>query len=661
MLETTHSQTYPTLPNYLLPKISVKYLTKNTSTLQATSEIYLNPYTQLLNDAQESGTLYSLSAADIDGIYDGFISTFHFLTLKILGMRPHQKYPHQNQSLKSFLRNETERVKVTDETLREITTQWMTRHDYPLNHPQSGPLRTISIEHPLYHFGLAQIRKKILSYGSSKSPGPDHIPIKVWKICIAPVSRFLETFYRTCLSRGHTPSAWNTSTTVFLLKKGKNHNRPESWRPIGLTSFPRRLFQMCLMDHVDTRFNIQGLFHNAQHGFRKGRDTHTAAHVLNTHLEQNDTSPILFDIAMAYDSVSRRALLGCLRDKIDRDNIFYCIKSMLDPGSTQTLLTNGDLVIPIRTCQGTIQGDPLSPWLFNCIMDRIITQIPVRCKSVSLIVAYADDLAICAPPTDIPHVSDSLVEILQPFGLRLATEKTIWITYDTSGFIPCMKHKATPYLGFMFGPTGFNPRLHVTRLCNSIPPLQRALNRLPEYLNCLPQAKRKETQVVAVKSHLLGRLWYGLGWASCYQMPGLAKLQAFYTTSLATLLPSDTPPNDTTIFERTGFPPWPELLEEFQIRQRRSLWTSSVPWTRPETDPRRNANFPDTKMKQFIFHLHEAQYCHLFHPDHVPPRGQVQATLPKWLFQLHRRKNHQVVAPIEHMDCGGRTPNPVWN
>lgn len=126
----------------------------------------------------------------------------------------------------------------------------------------------------------------------------------------------------------------------------------------------------------------------------------------------------LLDFKKAFDSVSQNTLVGILRDLGLSPRLV---------GYIHTQLTLGDDWF--RQGRGVLQGDPLSPYLFNILIDYILAGLPtdigvdVGGHKVSAI-AYADDIVLFASSrVGLSHILDQFIERAQAIGPTLGVRK----------------------------------------------------------------------------------------------------------------------------------------------------------------------------------------------------------------------------------------------
>ena len=123
----------------------------------------------------------------------------------------------------------------------------------------------------------------------------------------------------------------------------------------------------------------------------------TLIHMCKTHIR--DARTIFVDIKKAFDSVSHQTLIAAATRMGTPSNLLQYI-DLIHRDSQVFIQTTSD---PIKVAQGVRQGDPLSPILFNAVMDWVLSgldngigiQIQGNPHKLSHL-AYADDLVLFA-------------------------------------------------------------------------------------------------------------------------------------------------------------------------------------------------------------------------------------------------------------------------
>lgn len=227
------------------------------------------------------------------------------------------------------------------------------------------------------------------------------------------------------------PSAWNQIKTI-LVPKGKYTTNPNDWRPISISSAPLRLLHRILAKRLNDHVSLNG----HQRGF-----TRTDGVLINTitleafiRMRAEASKPytvVSLDLSKAFDSVSHHAIRRAT--KRFRINPLLSSYILSDLSEAWTNIHSKKMVSqPIKFNRGVKQGDPLSPIIFNMIMDELIAKIDSKFKGGSLsdservsIMAFADDLILLSDDETTSQVMLNETSVfLRHRGLAINTIKS---------------------------------------------------------------------------------------------------------------------------------------------------------------------------------------------------------------------------------------------
>ena len=185
--------------------------------------------------------------------------------------------------------------------------------------------------------------------------------------------------YNTSWMEGTIPDPWRHSIVIPMLKDGKDPTRPDSYRPISLTSHLCKLMESMVVGRLRWYLESKKHFHPSQSGFRQGRST--LDHILRLHdtvykalNNQRSVLAVFLDIEKAYDMVWRNGLLIKLHKLGIQGNMLKWIRSFLSNRSFQVRIGN-TLSDTFKIDNGIPQGSVISPILFAVMMNDLPSEI----------------------------------------------------------------------------------------------------------------------------------------------------------------------------------------------------------------------------------------------------------------------------------------------
>lgn len=266
------------------------------------------------------------------------------------------------------------------------------------------------------------------------APGPEGITVANWR-GVSASTRAL--FYNLVLADGSLDDELKRARTV-LIPKGTGNISASNTRPLSITSVVVRQLHKIFAQ----RFKKLHAFDPCQRAFIDCDGTVENLSVISTilsdaRMSKREVHIATLDLRKAFDSVSHKTIietikaLGCPKQFTKYITALYTDSTTnLQYGSSETLL---------HVKQGVLQGDPISPLLFNAVMDRAIKQLPevvgYRLNGVSFnCVAYADDIILIATTKrGLQDSIDALSGCLASFGLEINHDKSCTLSLVPSG------------------------------------------------------------------------------------------------------------------------------------------------------------------------------------------------------------------------------------
>jgi Reverse transcriptase (RNA-dependent DNA polymerase) len=195
---------------------------------------------------------------------------------------------------------------------------------------------------------------------------------------------------------------------------------------IGLLETVWKIISIIIKDRITEHIH----FDDSLHGFLPTRGTSMAiidAKLrLDTHIATGQTLHHVFiDISKAYDSVSRAKLLHIMQQYGIGNNtikLLHNFWSKLWVAPRQA----GFYGNPIKSDRGVTQGDPLSPILFNILIDAIVRETKrIHGHHASNIIFYADDgLITGTDPVQLQNYLNTMTTLFLKVGLQINSDKT---------------------------------------------------------------------------------------------------------------------------------------------------------------------------------------------------------------------------------------------
>ena len=222
----------------------------------------------------------------------------------------------------------------------------------------------------------------IMNLDSSKTSGPDCVPVVVLKNCEPELPYIPAELFNMCLKESCFPDCWKVSSVVSVFKNVGKRSTAKNYRPVSFISVVSKVFEKLVNNRLVDYQEKYGLIFGFQYWFRSSRSSSNLRKVVSNRNaspinRSGATRAVPLDIFKVFDRVwhagfhvRHLALFFFLRKR--------WIRLTLDGKSSQENQVNA----------GVPQGSILAPTLFllyiNDLPDDFISNIAIYTDDATL-------------------------------------------------------------------------------------------------------------------------------------------------------------------------------------------------------------------------------------------------------------------------------------
>ena len=290
----------------------------------------------------------------------------------------------------------------------------------------------------------AELNQSLVKLKGGKAPGPDGIPNQYLKTANNSLKLMLLSLFNEILKTQKVPLNWSEGKIQMIHKNG-SPNSPENYCPITLLNSIPKLFSSIMANRLKFWQERVHMLPDEQAGFRPYRSCLDHIFTLNaiaqTQVYKNNNNAVFIDLAKAFDSINQNLLWKQLY-KQGINSAFIDLLAKIYHSASISIIKNTKTK-PVSVLKGVLQGDPLSPLLFNSYIYDIMDALNIpSCYPIKLHLTelngllFADDLVILAiSKIQMQRKLEILNKYFSSLGLKINLSKTKCLIFRKGGRI----------------------------------------------------------------------------------------------------------------------------------------------------------------------------------------------------------------------------------
>lgn len=284
------------------------------------------------------------------------------------------------------------------------------------------------------NFTASELHVALRKLSNGKAAGPDLISNEFLKNSSTNLRGRILDMFNAIWEKEDAPQEWSGSETVMIYKKGDKSD-PANYRPISLLNTNLKLFTTMIQNRLAKWADENKIIPDCQMGFRKGKGCMDHIFNLKALLQigtrRNTVYAVFIDFSRCFNSIIHKRLWEKLYLLGVSGKIIRILRLIYDRAYTKVRLKEG-LSDEIKVIEGVLQGESMSPILFNLYLSEIesklknwnIPGIKIEGDEIHALL-FADDSVILAPGAgSLQRKLDQLASYFDELGLMVNISKT---------------------------------------------------------------------------------------------------------------------------------------------------------------------------------------------------------------------------------------------